>query len=381
VGKAKRRKKGAHVTDPTMAARHDFGGGLLGHDLTSPWIVNVSENTALALDVVQGCVQLIADAVSGSDVGQWNGLQRIDPPSGFTLRPDPDITRRDFLWSFAANLALYQAAWLEEASFDGEILGVRLHCIATVSKIGDDLYVGGKRITNRMRLVRRAVWPTLDIQAGSVLQLAREVFAGAMAANAYQSDFWQQGGAPVMYIKTDQEITSTQAGDIGTAWETQRTTTPGRPPVMGRGADVKTLSVDLAQAGATMSADKLRASMARYFNMPPSYVNVQSEAGPLQYSTDEQLSIRLVKHTLMPYCDVMGEALSAYLPGDYLLGDRIVIDPSRFSRGDQLTRYMAWTQAIQAGWMDAEEVRAEEGLPPGAPEPKPAPVGATNVGA
>ena len=157
MGKAKRRKKGAHSTDPTLAARHTFGAGLLGHDLTAPWIVNVSENTALALDVVQGCVQLIADAVSGSDIGQWNGLQRIDPPSGFTLRPDPDITRRDFMWSFAANLALYQAVWIEEATFDGAVIGVRLHCTATVSKIGDDLYVGGKRITNRMRLVRRAV--------------------------------------------------------------------------------------------------------------------------------------------------------------------------------------------------------------------------------
>lgn len=380
MGKEKRRKKGARSNDPALAARHDFGGGLLGHDLTAPWIVNVSENTALALDVVQGCVQLIADAVSGSDVGQWNGLQRIDPPSGFTLRPDPDLTRHDFLWSFAANLALYQAAWLEEASFDGEILGVRLHCIATVSRIGDDLYIGGKRVTNRMKLVRRAVWPTLDIQSGSVLQLAREVFAGAMAANAYTSDFWQRGGPPVIYIKTEQEITTDQATSIGDAYETQRTTTTGRPPVMGKGADIKGLSIDLGAEGASASADKLRASMARYFNVPPSYVNVQSEAGPLQYSTDEQLSIRLVKHTLAPYCEVIGEALSAYLPGDYLLGDRIVIDPTRFSRGDQLTRYQAWESALRGGWIDKEEVRTQEGFAPGAPESAPVP-GALNVGA
>lgn len=381
MGKAKHRKKGARAADP-IATRHTFSsGGLLGHDLTaSPWIVNVSENTALALDVVQGCVQLIADAVAGSDVGQWNGPQRIDPPSGFTLRPDPDVTRHDFLWCFAANLALYQAVYLEEATFDGQVLGVRLHCIATVTRVGDDLYVGGQRVQNRMRLIRRAVWPTLDLDTGSVISLAREVFAGAMAANAYQSDFWQSGGAPGIYIKTDQPLTDAQATAIGDRWESVRTTNVGRAPVLGQGAEPKSLGMDLAEAGASQSADKLRASCARYFGVPPTYVNVASELGPLQYSTDEQMSIRLVKHTLKPYCDVMGEALSSYLPGDYLLGDRIVIDPSLFTRADQLTRYQAWQLAIDAEWLSPEEVRAKEGEAPGAPIPRPKVV-AANVGA
>jgi hypothetical protein len=380
VGKGKRRKREARATDP-IASRHTFSsGGLLGHDLSaSPWIVNVSENTALALDVVQGCVQLIADAVSGSDVGQWNGPQRVDPPSGFTLRPDPDITRRDFLWSFAANLALYQAVYLEEATFDGQVVGVRLHCIATVLFQGGDYFVGGQRITNRMRLVRRAVWPTLDLETGSVISLAREVFAGAMAANAYQSDFWQSGGAPGIYIKTDQELSEDQATAISDRWEAVRTTNVGRAPTLGKGAEPKSLGMDLSQIGASASADKLRASCARYFGVPPTYVNVASELGPLQYSTDEQMSIRLVKHTLKPYCDVMGEALSAYLPGDYLLGDVIRIDPSLFTRADQLTRYTAWESAIRAEWLSPEEVRMKEGEPPGAPIPSPKVV--SNVGA
>lgn len=349
-----------------QAERHTFSsGGLLGHDLTpSPWLVNVSEQTALGLDVVQDCVQVICDAVSGSDVGQWNRLQRIDPPSGFTLRPDPDMTRRDFLWQFAANLALYRAVYLEEARLDGATLGVRLHCIANVLKQGDDYYVGGKRITNPMRLVRRSVWPTLDPQTGSTINLAREVFAGAMSANAYQSDFWQQGGAPVIVITTDQELTGDQADGIATRWVEKRTTSPGKPAVVGKGGHVEPLGADLGTAGANTGSDKLRASIARYFSMPPSYVNVPSEAGPLTYTTEEQESIRVVKHTFQPYCDVIGEALSAYLPGDYLLGDRIVVDPSKFTRAAQLTRYQAWESAIRAGWMLKSEVRMAENLGP-----------------
>ena len=90
--------------------------------------------------------------------------------------------------------------------------------------------------------------------------------------------------------------------------------------------------------------------------MPPGIVNVPSEAGPLTYSTVEQEGIHLVRYTIAPYCDVIGEALSAYLPGDYLLGDRIVLDPSRLTMADQLTRFTAWESAIRAGWLDKEEV-------------------------
>lgn len=365
MGKAKRRAKGARATDP-IATRHTFSyGGLLGHDLTaSPWIVNVSEQTSLALDVVQDCVRVIADAVSGAAVGQWNGPERIDPPSGFTLRPDPDITRRDFLWQFAANLSLYQAVYLEEASFAGEFVGVRLHCIESVLRQGDDYYIAGVKVKNRMRLVRMSVWPTLDPDTGATIRLAQEVFAGAMAANAYTSDFWQRGGPPTIYIKTEQEITTTQAGEIGDAWEAQRTTTPGRPPVMGKGADVKGLSADLSSAGSSESGDKLRQSVARYFKMVPDLVNVPSAAGALQYQTDEQIMLRFVRITVQPYCDVIGEALSAYLPGDYLLGDRIVLDPRVLLMADQMTRFLAWESALRAGWVTIDEVREREGLRP-----------------
>jgi phage portal protein BeeE len=370
VGKSKRKRAHRELALATAevepAIRHTFSsGGLLGHDLNaSSWLVNVSELTALGLDVVQDCVQVIGDAVAGADVGQWNGTERIEPPSGFTLRPDPDMTRRDFLWLFAANLALYKAVWLEEARFAGQVVGVRLHCTASVTTVQGRQYIGGELVRNRMRLVRMAVWPTLDADSGSTIQLAREVFAGAMAANAYTSDYWQQGGSPTLVLKTDQPISGTQADAIQERWVTKRTTSPGQPAVLSHGADVKELGANLGAQGAHISGDKLRASCARYFKMPPGIVNVMSEAGPLTYSTVEQESIHLVRYTIQPYCDVIGEALSAYLPGDYLLGDRIVLDPSKLMMADQLTRFQAWESALRAGWITTDEVRARENLAP-----------------
>jgi phage portal protein BeeE len=153
--------------------------------------------------------------------------------------------------------------------------------------------------------------------------------------------------------------------------------------VLSSGADAKVLGADLGAAGISAAVDRLKTSIARYFNMPPGIVNVASEAGPLTYVTVEQESIRLVRYTIQPYCDVIGEALSAYLPGDYLLGDRIVLDPSRLMMADQKTRFEAWQIATGKPLMLPSEVRSREHLPPDDTlDAAPAPVtGGLNVGA
>src|SRR5690349_6423759 len=137
MGKRKRHQLAREqaLASPSPAQRHTFtASGLLGHDSGSPWIINVGELTALGLDVVQDCVQVIADAVAGSDIRQMNGPAVIDPPNAFVLAPDPEMTRREFLWLFAANLALYRAVYIEEARVGGFLVGVRQHCVASRSE-------------------------------------------------------------------------------------------------------------------------------------------------------------------------------------------------------------------------------------------------------
>jgi hypothetical protein len=227
-----------------------------------------------------------------------------------------------------------------------------------------------------MRLVRYSIWPSLDLDGQATINAAREVLAGAMAANAYNSDYWQQGGSPRTIIKTEQAITTDQATNIADAWVSARTTSPGKPAVLGQGADAKPFGADLSQTGATVATDKQKASVARYFNMLPEIVNILDEGGPLHYTTEEQVMLRLVRITLQPYADVIGEALSAYLPGDYLLGDRIVLSLNRMLVPDMSTRFQAYAVATGIapgmqgqGWMSLDEVRADENLPPGVPAP------------
>lgn len=352
--------------ETALAQRHTFNAGILGHDLTgSQWMVNVAENTALSVDAVYACVRIIADAVAGSDIGEWQDKRQL-PTSSLIAQPDPDVSLREWLWQFAATAALYNAVWLQSADLDGSTIGLRSLAPPRVTELQGEFRVDLRPVRREsLRLFRRAVWPTVSVDLGGPLLLAREAFAASMAADAFASDFWQQGGAPVWYAKTEQAIDDTVAEGIQNRIVERRTTSPGKPMVFGRGVDLKSFGADLGTEGAVMAQDKLRASAARYFGVPPDLVNVATETGGLTYSTTEQHGLHFVRYTVSPYCDMTGDALSSYLPGDNVTGRRVILDPNRLTRAEQESRFRAWRIATgDKAFMRPSEVREAEGLPP-----------------
>lgn len=350
------------VSDP-LASRHEFSaGGLLGHDFTgSQWLVNVSEKTLLGVDVAFACVRLMGDIIAGSDVGEWDGNTRL-APSPLVRRPDPDIGRWEFLWGLTANLMLYQKVWIQSLDVDGATIAIRHIAPPRVTELEGTIRVDLKEVPrSSMRLYRRAIYPTVNGSETEVMLLAREVFAAEMAAGAYRSDFWQQGGAPVVVLTTEQELTGDQPTNIQTSWVEQRTTSPGKPAVLGKGAKPMAFGADLGTEGANIAGDKLKASIARYLGVFPSFVNVASESGPLTYSTVEQESIRLVRFSVQPYCDIAGNILSDYLPGDAITDRHAIINPDKFMRPDLLTWYTALTTASGGPFITREEARSADG--------------------
>lgn len=392
MGRHKGKRKSSATSDlvvvdaPTPAERHTFGAGLLGHDLGgSPWLINVSEQTALGIDAFYACVRIIADAMAGARVGEWRGTEQL-PPSRLVRRPMASISRREWMWQAAAILAVYNYVYVQEiggrSPTDGMPMSIRPLVPTRVAWAGPNrVTVDGSEVPpSSLRVWRRAVWPSVTAEIGTILQLGRETFAAAMASDAYRSDFWQQGGAPVLVLVSDQEISNDQADALADRWVEKRTTSPGRPAVLGKGATPTPLGADLGTAGANESGDKLRASVARYMGMPPDMINVASEAGSLTYSTPEAANLQLVRYTLGAYADTIGDGMSEILPGDPLLGRTVRIDLSHLTMAEQLARFQAWQIAIDApghpGWMTAQEIRAIEGLPPdlalpssGAPAP------------
>lgn len=349
-----------------LAARHDFAGGILGHD-AGEYHVNVSERTALGIDAVAACVFRLADAISGGEIGEWRGTTRLDP-SRLVVAPMATMFRGEWLWQIVAILALYTRCYLLKRGRDSEGLPLSLEPIvpSRISKVGTKILLDGREELDPRDLIplRRAVWPTLEPEAGSVLRLAREVFAAAWAQSAYTADFWESGGAPVVQIVSDQPLTNDDAESIATRWTARRRENPGGPAVFGKGAQAKPFGVDLAAASDT-GADRLLASVARFFGMQPWLINAPSAAGALVYQNTAEAGLDLRRYTLAGYRRPIEDAWSAALPGSYILGRRVKIDLSHLSEPGFLERAQGY--AIATGnrpWVKPSEVREAYQLPP-----------------
>lgn len=369
MGKGKRSK--VRELEVAVAERHDFDvSGLLGHDST--YVINVSEQVALAVSTFYACVRTISDLVSDGAVQEMRGTE-ILPPSRIVLRPmvgtRPNIvTRRTWLWLTTACMAVYNGVYLHErGGRDSEGVPFSLVPIAPprVQWDGQDWRLDGNVINGSDLLyIPRASWPTVTGDAGTVVRLARDAIAAAWAQQSYSADFWQAGGAPKLYIKTDQPLTDTTAAEIRDAWAVARAENPGKPAVIGRGAEVKALGADMS-GEATVYGDKEDRAIAQYLGVPAWIINVAHAAGSLVYQNAGAAGLDLVRYNLQPgYSGPIGDAWSEFLPGGYLTGRRVHIGLEHLTRGTQLEQAQMYQIATgNKAWLLPSEVRNDLMLP------------------
>lgn len=356
------------IQAPAVAQRHGFDDGFLGHEST--YSVNVTEQVSLAIDTVLACVRVIADLTADAIIGEYRGVDRLDQESRIVKRPMASITRRTWIWWLAATMALYNGSYLRRRfGRDSEGVAMSLEPIAPVRVAwmnANTVRVDGVEVSpDDLVWVPRMTFPTVTRELGSLIRLAREAFASASAAGLYRSGFWETGGAPSVYIKTDQDLTGDQADAVRDRYVERRTTNPGSPPVFSRGADLKTLGTDLASEGASMALSDMGTSIARYFGVPAWLVNVPTAAGSMTYNNASAAGLDLVRYTLQPgYAGPISDAWSDELPGDYLTGRRVVMDLRHLTEGTLLEQ--AQTYQIATGnkpWMLPSEVRSRLHMP------------------
>jgi phage portal protein BeeE len=372
VGKGRRRQRSAAkggpsgTGSPALAHRHQLTGGILGHEAWTSG-QSISEAMALGVDTVFACVTLIADAVAQADWGEWRGNLEL-PPSRITRRPMEGLTRREWTWLVTATLALYNACPVRLSSeLDSEGVPMSLVPVPTARRVAGRWIVDGSPTDDDIRLIRRTVFPTVGADAAATIRLARQVFAAAVAQGDYLADWWTSGGAPLTVLTSDDELSNAQAELIASRWVERRKLGPGSAPaVLGKGAHAEAFGADPEASGAGSSADRVAASIARYFRVAPHLVNVPSYASNLTYQNTEGASTDLVRYTLTAYADPIADFLSELLPGDYITGRQVRLSLRRLLMAELESRARAWSLALDPdrAWITQAEVRELEGLPP-----------------
>ncbi len=341
---------------------------MLGHETT--YAVNVTEGVALGIDTVLACVRTIADLTADALIGEYRGTDRLDIESRIVRRPMGTITRRTWIWLLAATMALYNGCYLRRRfGTDSEGIPVTLEPVSP-SRVqwlsSGVVHIDGEKANpDDLIWVPRMTFPTIGRDMSWIIRLAREAFAAAASSARYSSAFWEGGGPTDRYIKSEQDISNDAATTIGDRYVESRNNNPGRPPVFGKGADIKSLGADLASEGASIATSKLGTSIARYFGVPAWLVNVPTEAGSLVYANASAAGLDLVRYTLQPgYAGPISDAWSDELPGDAITGRHVVMDLSHLTRGSVLEQAQAYNLATAGKpWMLPSDVRTELHMP------------------
>ena len=107
----------------------------------------------------------------------------------------------------------------------------------------------------------------------------------------------------------------------------------------------------------------MRNRVATVYNIPPHLLGDYSDTS---FSTAEQQMQEFLQLTIMPIVAQWEQELNRKLltPADYSVGYRFRFDVDALARADTATMADKYQKAIRGGWMQPNEVREREGLPP-----------------
>lgn len=247
-----------------------------------------------------------------------------------------------------------------------------------------DIRVDGKTfrgLTTSDILHVRGFTPQGGIVGLSPIQAHRNALGNALALEEYQGRFFRNDATPGLVIKTPGQISSQQAKQILNVWADTHggLGNAHRPAVLAGGADLQRIP---AMDSEWVATSKLGIEdVARIYRLPK--WTLAAEEGSTSQSS-EQESLRFLLYSLSPRLRRIEMAFRAdsdlFGSGSNLFCEFLA---DSLLRADTPTRFAAYVQARQAGWLSANEIRQREGLPPveGADQIQLTPVGgAVNPG-
>ena len=339
-------------------------GGLLPSGVTAM--------SALGLSAVWRSLDILSNGVSQLPWRERRGNADL-PLSRLVTRPQSTMTRREWVSKSVSTLALYDVCYYLKAGgtdSEGVPLGLWYVDPNIVQAAEYDAwsmvpptryYVNGNEIdADRLVVLHRSPQPGIDDALGGVIRLARVSFAAALAAEAYASRYWQAGGSPTTYLKTEAKLDTTQADDLMDRWRSKRSLGPDYPPVMSSGIEAVMFGADPTQQAAVEARREMVADVGRYFGIPTRTLN--APAGDTEtYATAQEGNQDLIRYTFKNYIGALEDAISDQLPG----GRRMEMDIYPLTQGTQLQTAQALQLATASkAWMAVDEARELLGLGP-----------------
>lgn len=348
--------------------------------------VPVTDATAMRVSTVYSCVALIAGAIATLpfNIYERTGQQRqqVDHDYWWMLneQPNEDMTAAA-AWEFLLSGKFFYgdgfAELLRASRSSSRVIGWRPHHPLQVQPLRDERGVWYWRVQPQRGAAYTLDWadivhlPSLGFDPDSMLSpspvtyAAREAIGTAIAAERYHGQFFTGGAGFDYALKTPAKVDREQLTIIKEGI-LSRTSGVRGPLILGGGFEPVQLSVNSKDAEILSTRLFSVEEICRIFGVPPHMVGHTEKNSSWGTGMEAQGS-NFVRYTLLRHLVPLAQEFNRKL---WPSRQRFFVshDTTALERGDIKTRFDAYRVAMgRAGempWMEADEVRRLENLPP-----------------
>ena len=204
----------------------------------------------------------------------------------------------------------------------------------------------------------------------SPISVHRQSLGNALAQIEFHGRYFSNDGTPGGVVSVPGSMTKEKIEELREGFEARHRglNASHRTAVLTGGATYDPTSVNLKDAAFVEGAQHTVQEIARMLGIPAGLLDAESFGSR---STPEEDMLRF-KLRLTPWARRVESALEADkdlfpdpdLPGEPDSDPIVRFDMNQLVRADLEKRYAAYTAARQGGWLSANEIRAQENLPP-----------------
>ena len=330
-----------------------------------------------SLPAMGRCRALIADALAGVPWQVYRGREQLTTPAWLLdpqgLRADDRVLGDYTLHDVRLSAVEFWSSFLVSAIELGEGIAYAPNLDNTgapmpplfqinprdVEVHGGTYYVANEAIPPaNMLVVRNRVWPG-KYRGHGVWDQFRAEIGLASGTRDYASNMLGRG-IPAGYLKVNSpDLDEDEAIDLKARWMAAHGGTTRRIAVLNATTEFHPLQLD-PQALQLVELMRLSAwEIALIYGIPPYKLGI-SMGYQNTYANIESASIDYVQDALLPWARRVESAFDACFPA----GTSVKLDLDGLRRADTKTRYDAYKEGLDAGFLTVDEVRQMEDLPP-----------------
>lgn len=337
----------------------------------------VSNDSVFKINAVFSAVALISDTISSLPLDAYiriDGERRaFRPRPAWVTRPDVDLVGKEPFYGAVITSMLLDGNAFVRVYRNNQGRPINLVVLnpldveVTRNGIGRVMFrvQGADELLDSEQILHIIdVLKPGQIRGVSRVEALKDNFGLALALESFAARYFGQGVTMAGHIEFPGNLTPEQAKDLSEGFSARHGgfRKSNKVGVLSGGAKFVSDQVDNDKSQFIDSRRMAVEDVARAFNIPPHLLGLP---GTNTYSSVEQNNIAFVTHTLRPIIQKLESAFSLLLsaePGGENAFIKFTIDG--LLRGDANSRFSAYSNGLQSGWLKVNDVRRLEDLPP-----------------